>query len=153
MKKRSTKIVTLTLVGLLLFGFIMCCSGLHLPFIAPRSTLAKHFKNDFGVGLPASAVVDNAYRVAVLDSEEVFGIHMRPADIRPFLHAIRASASGPKADVSEMKPLYGIPTWWNNPPIADAETYVARMNDTGGSTYRFICSRSTGRLYIVRNEY
>ena len=78
MKKPSRKILALAIMGLLLFGFTMCCSGLHFPFFSPRGSLDGHMREDFGIALPASALVDNAYRVAARDPEEVFGIHMRP---------------------------------------------------------------------------
>src|SRR5665647_137889 len=79
--------------GLLLFGFIMCCSGIRFPFFSAKSELNGHFTADFGITLPSSAVVDRAYRVAYRDQEHVFELHLAPADILVFMKALKAAVA------------------------------------------------------------
>lgn len=153
-KKRSWKLPT-AFFGLFFFGIIMCCSGIHFPFINAKYMLNLRLNRDFGVKLPNSALITKSYWVAARDPEHVFKIEILPADLKPFIDSIQATATAKKytmqaaMDMPHFGPLYGAPPWWNAPPLTDATPTEIFIHEGGGSHYRFLYSPSTGTTYLV----
>ena len=137
----------------------MCCSGIQFPFIGPRSALNRHFRKDFGVELPPSAVVEEAYWTGALDPEQAFKVRMAAGDLSAFVAGLGAAARAKaiEEDISPFpgraKPAYRKPAWWNAPPLAGPVAVVYRITSRGHTSsdtdYLLLYEPVGDVLYVV----
>jgi hypothetical protein len=156
---KSTTVFMTVVASLLIVGIITSCSGLQFPFWNAKASLDDRLATDFGVTLPASSVVTHSYWVGARDPEHVYEIQVTPTEIAPFIASLQTAAKAKKYEVpmqfpvSQVRPLYQTPTWWNNPPMADATSWEILVTPAPGSdplsNYTFLYSPTSGRIYAV----
>ncbi len=137
--------------------------GKRLALRDPVGELNGHFSKDFGVRLPAGVKVPNSYWVFLRDPEEAFELQMNAADLATLVDQIESQAGThrfevwPKDDVAHCHPLYGIPAWWNSPPMPDAEAItidIKKPSDVSASAaYGIVWSRKTGHAFVHWGEF
>lgn len=161
LKTKPEKYLAGALFSLLFFGGLMCCSGIHFPFLDARGGLNQQLQDDFGVALPSSAEVVDSYWVALHDPEHVYKIQMAPADLAVLMQAWQAAATAkrwtvaPPSETSVASgmfgPVYRRPAWWNNPPLRDATLLKFDEDRVGASVsfYHIIYAKSAGVLYVA----
>lgn len=78
--------------SILFTAFILFCSGVSFPILGGASRDLNHrVLATFGVSLPKSAIVEHGARIAYRDPAYYFVLHVAPADVQPFIDAIRAA--------------------------------------------------------------
>ena len=119
LRVRRIKAAAAYTVAVLMVGYLLLnCSGLNLPIRRPADDLAGMLSGAYGVALPPSAVVERGGRQATVRNTYYFAVRMNPADVRPFVAALRVAGSraGRQPVDRDLRTLPQRepppPTWW-----------------------------------------
>src|SRR5947208_1683535 len=81
------------IAGVLFIGYVLLnCSGFTFPLLRPTADLRGVVDDEYGVELPASAVVNHGSRQASMRTIRFYDVQMNPAEVQPFVDALRIGA-------------------------------------------------------------
>ena len=128
------------ILGPILLLFILFCSGLNIPVIAPQSSFARSIREDFNVELPASLKVVRAARCAMRDPAYHYECDMPATEVLPFMQRLGFNADR----VSEERRFsFGPPppAWYTPASLPDRQSHIT-------ARYWFFFSPSTGKIFV-----
>lgn len=136
------------LFGTVLLVFVLFCSGLSFPILGGASrNLERGLWDDFALTLPKSAAVEHGARVAYRDPSYFFVVKFAPADLQPFIDAIRAKGHNLEDRVHFTVVGPQPPSWFDVANVNDLITFDVR--DRSSNVWRLGYSPSTSRIYVM----
>jgi hypothetical protein len=147
---RNVAIALATIFGL----FVFCCSGLPFPIIGgARSDLNRELQKDFGMTLPASAVVERGARIAYRDPAYYYVVRLPPENVNTLIAAVRAAATAKRISAEDQRihePMTLAPEWFKPTQYADIRMFDVRPSEL--RTWAWSYSASAGKVYVERLE-
>jgi hypothetical protein len=138
------------------FVFVLFCSGLNFPVIAPQYSFTRAMMNDFGVATPGSVKVVQAARCAYMDPAYFYECDANPADLAMFRALIEAGAKirGHRLNLKSTDRRFSFgpppPAWFDPGKHPDLERVEVGIERRPGDLreYWFFFSAKAQKIYI-----
>jgi hypothetical protein len=135
---------------------VLFCSGLPFPIMGgATSDLSRKMRSDFGMTLPAGAVVTHGARIAERDPMHCYTIQFPTGQATPFIASLQSAATARRLSITPQatfNPLGPLPSWFN--PTQHSDLVILEIGlGSHDHSWRWSYSPSADRGYVEYITY